>query len=79
MEPPMLKNVLVVDDDPGFLAALTPLIEEHLRFWGTLPLRNYAFLNIVTAAGPGSGVEGHQGDGGEHQHEQRFCGRTQSQ
>ena len=34
-----------------------PLIEEHLRFWGTLPLRNYTFLNIVTAAGPGSGVE----------------------
>ena len=36
---------------------VTPLIEEHLRFWGTLPLRNYTFLNIVTAAGPGSGVE----------------------
>ena len=34
-----------------------PLIEEHLRFWNTLPLGNYTFLNIVTAAGPGSGVE----------------------
>jgi predicted metalloprotease with PDZ domain len=34
-----------------------PLLEEHLRFWGTLPLKNYTFLNIVTAAGPGSGVE----------------------
>src|SRR6478672_9088722 len=36
---------------------VTPLVEEHLRFWGSLPLRNYTFLNIVTAAGPGSGVE----------------------
>ena len=34
-----------------------PLIEEHLRFWGALPLRNYTLLNIVTSAGPGSGVE----------------------
>lgn len=34
-----------------------PLLEEHLRFWGKLPLSNYTFLNIVTAAGPGSGVE----------------------
>jgi predicted metalloprotease with PDZ domain len=34
-----------------------PLIEEHLRLWGTLPLSNYAFLNIVTTGGGGSGVE----------------------
>jgi len=37
-------------------AAITPLIEEHIRFWGGLPYRKYAFLNIVTAGG-GSGVE----------------------
>ena len=38
-------------------AALTPLIEEHVRFWGGLPYKKYAFLNIVTAGGGGSGVE----------------------
>jgi predicted metalloprotease with PDZ domain len=38
-------------------AWVTPLLEEHRRFWGSLPLRNYVFLNIVTRAGPGSGVE----------------------
>ena len=38
-------------------AWVRPLVEEHLRFWGSLPLRNYVFLNIVTGAGPGSGVE----------------------
>jgi len=37
-------------------AALTPLIEEHVRFWSGLPYKKYAFLNIVTA-GVGSGVE----------------------
>lgn len=37
-------------------AAMTPLIEEHIRFWGGLPYKKYAFLNIVTAGG-GSGVE----------------------
>jgi predicted metalloprotease with PDZ domain len=37
-------------------AAMTPLIEEHVRFWGTLPFKRYAFLNIVTGTG-GSGVE----------------------
>ncbi len=37
--------------------ALTPLIEEHIRFWGGLPYKKYAFLNIVTGGGGGSGVE----------------------
>src|SRR3954469_20986951 len=27
---------------------LTPLIEEHVRFWRGLPYKRYAFLNIVT-------------------------------
>jgi predicted metalloprotease with PDZ domain len=36
---------------------LTPLIEEHVRFWGGLPFRKYAFLNIVTEGRGGSGVE----------------------
>src|SRR4051812_32925943 len=36
---------------------LTPLIEEHVRFWGGLPYRKYAFLNIVTGGRGGSGVE----------------------
>ena len=38
-------------------AWVKPLVEEHARFWGSLPLSNYVFLNIVTGAGPGSGVE----------------------
>ena len=38
-------------------AWVKPLVEEHARFWGSLPLANYVFLNIVTGAGPGSGVE----------------------
>src|SRR6185503_16939418 len=38
-------------------AALTPLIDEHIRFWGGLPFKKYAFLNIVTGGGGGSGVE----------------------
>lgn len=38
-------------------AAMTPLIEEHVRFWGSLPFKKYAFLNIVTGGGGGSGVE----------------------
>lgn len=38
-------------------SAMTPLIEEHIRFWGGLPYKKYAFLNIVTTGGGGSGVE----------------------
>ena len=38
-------------------ASLTPLIEEHIRFWKGLPYKRYAFLNIVTGGGGGSGVE----------------------
>jgi predicted metalloprotease with PDZ domain len=37
--------------------ALTPLIEEHIRFWGSLPYKRYAFLDINTNSGGGSGVE----------------------
>jgi predicted metalloprotease with PDZ domain len=44
-------------DGAKIAAALTPLIEEHRRFWGELPFRKYAFLNIVTGGGGGSGVE----------------------
>lgn len=36
---------------------LTPLIEEHIRFWHGLPYRKYAFLNIVIDGRGGSGVE----------------------
>jgi len=39
------------------VAMLTPLIDEHVRFWGRLPYRKYVFLNIVTGGGGGSGVE----------------------
>ena len=39
------------------VTALTPLVEEHIRFWGGLPFKKYAFLNIVTGGGGGSGVE----------------------
>ena len=39
------------------IAWVKPLLEEHRRFWTSLPLNNYVFLNIVTRAGPGSGVE----------------------
>ena len=35
---------------------LTPLLEEHARFWGGLPFKKYVFLNIVSGGG-GSGVE----------------------
>jgi predicted metalloprotease with PDZ domain len=38
-------------------ASLTPLLEEHVRFWGALPFKKYVFLNIVTGGGGGSGVE----------------------
>ncbi len=34
----------------------TPLVEEHRRFWGSLPFTKYVFLNILTA-GSGSGIE----------------------
>ncbi len=45
-------------DAANAVAMLKPLIEEHVRFWGGLPYRNYAFLNIVTGGGGGgSGVE----------------------
>jgi TonB family protein len=46
-------------DWPGdkVAAELTPLIEEHLRFWGSLPYKKYAFLDIITGGGGGSGVE----------------------
>jgi predicted metalloprotease with PDZ domain len=37
-------------------AAMTPLIEEHIRFWRSLPFKRYAFLNIIGQGG-GSGVE----------------------
>jgi len=36
---------------------LDPLIQEHIRFWGKLPYKRYAFLNIVNTGGGGSGVE----------------------
>ncbi|TAK17019.1 MAG: M61 family peptidase [Acidobacteria bacterium] len=36
---------------------LTPLIEAHAKFWRGLPFKKYAFLNIVTGGGGGSGVE----------------------
>ena len=44
-------------DGAKVAAAMTPLIEEHIRFWGRLPYQRYAFLNIVTGGGGGSGVE----------------------
>ena len=44
-------------DGAAIAAAITPLIEEHRKFWGDLPFRKYAFLNIVTGGGGGSGVE----------------------
>src|SRR5579864_1316915 len=46
-------------DWPGekVAAELTPLIEEHIRFWGSLPYTKYAFLDIITGGGGGSGVE----------------------
>lgn len=37
--------------------AMTPLVEEHLRFWGALPFKKYVFLNIITGGSGGSGVE----------------------
>ena len=44
--------------DGGKVAAmLSPLIEEHVRFWRGLPYKKYAFLNIVTEGRGGSGVE----------------------
>jgi predicted metalloprotease with PDZ domain len=36
---------------------LTPLIQEHIRFWRGLPYRKYVFLNIVGEGRGGSGVE----------------------
>jgi len=44
-------------DGAKVATVLTPLIEEHIRFWGSLPYKKYAFLNIVTGGGGGSGVE----------------------
>jgi predicted metalloprotease with PDZ domain len=44
--------------DPAKAAAtIAPLLEEHLRFWGSLPFKRYVFLNIVTGGTGGSGVE----------------------
>lgn len=43
-------------DGAKVATAMTPLIEEHIRFWGGLPYKKYVFLNIITAGG-GSGVE----------------------
>jgi predicted metalloprotease with PDZ domain len=43
-------------DGTKIAAVLTPLIEEHIRFWGELPYKKYAFLNIIVNGG-GSGVE----------------------
>lgn len=44
-------------DGAKVVEMLTPLIQEHIRFWGRLPYKKYAFLNIVTGGGGGSGVE----------------------
>jgi predicted metalloprotease with PDZ domain len=44
-------------DGAKIAATITPLIEEHARFWGGLPFTKYVFLNIVTGGGGGSGVE----------------------
>jgi predicted metalloprotease with PDZ domain len=46
-------------DWPGddVVKMLKPLIEAHAKFWGGLPFKKYAFLNIVTGGGGGSGVE----------------------
>jgi predicted metalloprotease with PDZ domain len=44
-------------DGAKVAVALTPLVEEHIRFWGGLPYKKYAFLNIVTTGNGGSGVE----------------------
>jgi predicted metalloprotease with PDZ domain len=44
-------------DGPSVAQFIAPLIEEHRRFWGSLPYKKYAFLNIVRDNGPGSGVE----------------------
>lgn len=44
-------------DGSKVVRMLTPLIEEHIRFWRGLPYKKYAFLNIVTDRPGGSGVE----------------------
>jgi predicted metalloprotease with PDZ domain len=44
-------------DGAAVVPWLTPLIEEHVRFWDGLPYKKYAFLNIVTGGRGGSGVE----------------------
>ena len=44
-------------DGAKVVEMLTPLIQEHIHFWGALPYKKYAFLNIVTGGGGGSGVE----------------------
>jgi predicted metalloprotease with PDZ domain len=44
-------------DGGDVVKMLTPLIEEHIRFWHGLPYRKYVFLNIVTTNAPASGVE----------------------
>ena len=44
-------------DGASVVTSLTPLLEEHARFWGGLPFKKYVFLNIVSGGGGGSGVE----------------------
>lgn len=44
-------------DGGKVVQAITPLLEEHVRFWGALPYKKYVFLNIVTGGRGGSGVE----------------------
>jgi predicted metalloprotease with PDZ domain len=44
-------------DGAKVAAAMTPLVEEHIRFWGAMPYKKYVFLNIITGGGGGSGVE----------------------
>jgi predicted metalloprotease with PDZ domain len=44
-------------DGAKVIQMLQPLLQEHLRFWGRLPYKRYAFLNIVTGGSGGSGIE----------------------
>ena len=38
-------------------ATLPSLLLEHSRFWGSLPFKKYAFLNIVTSGAPVTAIE----------------------
>src|SRR5262249_42797659 len=44
-------------DGAKVAAAMTPLLQEHARFWGGLPYKKYVFLNIIIGGPGGSGVE----------------------